>query len=115
MSDPKTSPAALGHPPDVVTTLGDSAVGAPASALAGTIAADLALVVAPSTGRFRPRPLAGPAVDAGELLGHVTGGRGRADEVRCPVDATVGDLLVRPGQLVAGGQGLLWLRRRKTS
>lgn len=87
---------------------------APATALSGTIAADLAVVVAPSTGRFHPRPLAAGPVRAGQLLGHVTGGRGRADEVRCPVDASVEDLLVRSGQLVAKGQPLAWLRREAT-
>ena len=44
-------------------------------------------------------------------MGHVTGGRGRADEVRSPVRAILRDLLVRPGQLVMAGQGLMWLAR----
>jgi biotin carboxyl carrier protein len=79
--------------------------------LAATVAEALRLAVAPSTGRFRPaggiRP--GTAIRAGDLLGHVTGGRGRADEVRSPVDGAVRGLLIRPGQLVAGGQQLVWL------
>lgn len=80
--------------------------------LAGTVAEHLAVVVAPSTGRFRPAADLGTArIAAGELVGHITGGRGRADEVRSPVDAAHGDLLARPGQLVAKGAGLLWMVR----
>ncbi|MBA3373140.1 MAG: hypothetical protein M3493_12970 [Actinomycetota bacterium] len=82
----------------------------PATALAGTVADDLVVVVAPSTGRFQPRADV-DAVERGDLMGHVTGGRGRADEVRSPVRAILRDLLVRPGQLVMAGQGLMWLAR----
>ena len=77
-------------------------------ALKGTCADTLGLVVAPTTGRFEPRPVAG-RVRQGDLIGHITGGRGRADEVRSPVDARVRDLLVRPRQLVRRGQALAWL------
>lgn len=76
----------------------------------GTVAESLALVVAPSTGRFRPQDLDGHGV-AGQLIGHITGGRGRADEVRMPVDGRVRSFLVRPGQLVRAGQSLAWLDR----
>lgn len=84
----------------------------PASALRGTVAEELVVLVAPTTGRFRPHedPV-GRWYELGALLGHVTGGKGRADEVVAPVSATVADLLVRPGQLVHQGQGLAWLRR----
>jgi len=82
----------------------------PATALAGTVADDLVVMVAPSTGRFQPRADV-DAVERGDLMGHVTGGRGRADEVRSPVRAILRDLLVRPGQLVMAGQGLMWLAR----
>lgn len=77
-------------------------------ALKGTCADTLGLVVAPTTGRFEPTPVAG-RIRAGDLLGHITGGRGRADEVRAPVDAWLKDLLVRPRQLVRRGQALAWL------
>jgi biotin carboxyl carrier protein len=84
----------------------------PATALSGSVAEELGVLVAPSTGRFRPED---GSVDRwhgpGALLGHITGGKGRADEVRMPVGATVADFLVRPGQLVHRGQGLAWLRR----
>lgn len=76
----------------------------------GSVAERLALAVAPTTGRFRPQVAAG-RLERGELLGHVTGGRGRADDVRMPVDGEVRSLLVRPGQLVRAGQGLAWLSR----
>jgi biotin carboxyl carrier protein len=85
--------------------------GEPATALRGSVAASLALVVAPSTGRFHPVAGAagGGAAGEGELVGHVTGGRGRADAVIAPVDGTVAALLVRPGQLVRTGQALVAL------
>ena len=83
---------------------------APASTLSDSVAHDLGVVVAPTMGRFRPVIERG-LLRAGELLGHITGGGGRADEVRVPVDGEVRDLLVRPGQLVARGEGLVWLRR----
>lgn len=77
--------------------------------LAGTAAERLVLIVAPSNGRFRPRVSEG-AVSMGALVAHVTGGRGRADEVRCPADAVVRGLLARPGQLVSRGQALAWAK-----
>jgi multidrug efflux pump subunit AcrA (membrane-fusion protein) len=76
--------------------------------LKGTGAETLGLVVAPTTGRFEPTTVTG-RIRAGDLLGHITGGRGRADEVRAPVDARLKDLLVRPRQLVRRGQALAWL------
>jgi multidrug efflux pump subunit AcrA (membrane-fusion protein) len=78
------------------------------NALRGTCADSMGLVVAPTTGRFEPTSVTG-RIRAGELLGHITGGRGRADEVRSPVDARLKDLLVRPRQLVRRGQALAWL------
>lgn len=83
----------------------------PASLLAGTVAASLAIAVAPSTGRFRPLVHPGATVAAGDVIGHITGGRGRADEVRVPAAADVQALLARAGQLVTRGQGLAWLHR----
>lgn len=71
----------------------------------------MALAVAPSVGRFRPAVTADDVVQPGQVLGHVVGGSGRADEVRAPVAGQVRDLLVRPGQTVALGQGLAWLER----
>ncbi len=71
----------------------------------------LALAVAPSVGRFRPAVGADELVAPGQVLGHVVGGGGRADEVLAPIAAQVRDLLVRPGQTVALGQGLAWLER----
>jgi multidrug efflux pump subunit AcrA (membrane-fusion protein) len=76
--------------------------------LRGTCADTMGLVVAPTTGRFEPTSITG-RIAAGQLLGHITGGRGRADEVRSPVDARLKDLLVRPRQLVRRGQALAWL------
>lgn len=75
-----------------------------------SVAESLALVVAPTTGRFRPQAGSGHLA-RGELIGHVTGGRGRADDVRMPIDGHLEALLVRPGQLVRAGQGLAWLLR----
>ena len=82
---------------------------------AGTVAATLAIAVAPATGRFQPLARSGHRLNAGDLIGHVTGGRGRAQEVRCPVDGDVRGLLARPGQLVMRGQHLAWLDRLATS
>lgn len=81
----------------------------------GSVAADLALAVAPTAGRFEPLEGVGPQarLRAGDLIGHVTGGRGRAEEIFCPIDAVVGDLLARPGQTVTRGQGVVWLRREE--
>lgn len=90
-------------------------LGAPAGTFDGTVAADLAVAVSPSTGRFRPADLPSEPLPAGALLGHVTGGGGRADEVRVPVTAFLRDVLVRPGQLVARGQPLAWLHRAAAS
>jgi multidrug efflux pump subunit AcrA (membrane-fusion protein) len=78
------------------------------SSLLGTCADTMGLVVAPTTGRFEPATITG-RVRAGQILGHITGGRGRADEVRSPVDALLKNLLVRPRQLVRQGQALAWL------
>ncbi len=97
----RTLPAPAAPPPGVTE---------PASSVSGSLFDDLVVIVAPSTGRFRPLADV-DAVEAGALVGHVTGGRGRADEVRSPVRAVLRDLLVRPGQLVARGQGLAWLGR----
>jgi biotin carboxyl carrier protein len=79
------------------------------------VAEDLALVVAPSAGRFQPLDglRACVRLRAGDVIGHVTGGRDRTEEVCCPVDAELGDLLARPGQTVSRGQGLAWLRREE--
>jgi biotin carboxyl carrier protein len=81
--------------------------------LATSVAEGLCLAVAPSTGRFRPAEDArlGRSVEAGHVLGHVTGGRGRADAVRAPTGAMVRGLLVRHGQAVTFGQQLVWLER----
>lgn len=83
------------------------------ASLRGSVAESLALAVAPSTGRFHPQVGSG-RLERGDLVGHVTGGRGRADDVRMPVDGHVEALLVRPGQLVRAGQCLAWLRREGT-
>lgn len=88
----------------------DEAVDDAAAGLVGSVAEHLVVLVAPSTGRFRRHGDA-QTVEAGELVGHVTGGRGRADEVRAPVRAALRSLLVRPGQLVMRGQGLAWFAR----
>jgi biotin carboxyl carrier protein len=83
----------------------------PVTPLTGSVGERLGLAVAPSTGRFRPAATAAPdaEVDAGTLLGHVTGGRGRADEVRTAARGRIRSLLVRPGQLVGTGSPLVWL------
>ncbi len=99
-----------GEPPAEHPARGHGAVAA-GSVFAGTVAAGLVLAVAPTTGRFRPRTGLRGRLRAGELIGHVTGGRGRADEVRCPTNATLRGVLVRAGQLVTAGQGLAWLER----
>lgn len=82
----------------------------PATALSGSCADGLGIVVAPSTGRYEPVTSDGVVTD-GQLLGHVTGGRGRADEVRSPIQARIRAILVRPRQLVRQGQPLIWLHR----
>lgn len=97
-----------------------SDVEPPPTAFSGSTAGTLVLVVAPSTGRFRPcgpasRASAGRGADelvpAGTLLGHTTGGRGRADAARAPLDLRLHGLLVRSGQLVQRGQPLAWGER----
>lgn len=86
-----------------------SVLDPPASCLDGSVAERLALVVAPSTGRFHPA--AEGTTRPGEVVGHITGGQGRADAVVAPVAGEITRLLVRPGQLVSRGQGLVWLQR----
>ena len=109
----------------------------PAAAFDGTTAERMVLAVAPTTGRFRPadevahavhgakaaharhegheghegRAAQGRTVPAGRVLGHVTGGRGRADAVMAPSAGRVHRLLARPGQLVFAGQALVWMER----
>ncbi|MGI9016897.1 MAG: hypothetical protein ACR2HR_07315 [Euzebya sp.] len=77
----------------------------------GTVADRMSIAVAPSTGRFAPVVEAPAMVKPGDVIGHITGGNGRADEVYAPVGATLKELLARPGQLVALGQGLAYLER----
>jgi predicted deacylase len=100
-------PAAPAAPPRPAPEVADL----PAGALSDSVAHDLAVVVAPSTGRFRTAVEPGSRVGRGALLGHVTGGGGRADVVRAPVAGVVADLLARPKQLVHRGDGLAWLQR----
>lgn len=78
---------------------------------AGTTADRMAVAVAPSTGRFVPAVEAHAVLKTGDLLGHITGGNGRADAVFAPVGATLKEMLARPGQLVGLGQGLAYLER----
>lgn len=100
---------AQGQPGDVAQ------LGEPVSAFAGTPAERLVLAVAPTTGRFRPvaggDDLIAVDVEGGTLLGHITGGRGRADAVTAPTAGTVRRLLARPGQLVFAGQALVWVEQ----
>ena len=77
----------------------------------GTVADRMSIAVAPSTGRFAPGVDVPSVVSTGDLIGHITGGNGRADEVRAPVGAYLKELLARPGQLVGLGQGLAYLER----
>ncbi len=86
---------------------------APPSTLAGSVAADMSLLAAPTTGRFRARVDSG-IVGPGTVVGVVTGGGGRADEVLVPVAAEVCGLLALDGQLVQAGQALAWIRRVAT-
>lgn len=90
---------------------GGEAGDEPASALAGTVAAGMGLLVAPTTGRFRALVHSG-VLRAGTVLGVVTGGRGRVDEVRVPVAAEICGLLALEGQIVQVGQALAWIRRQ---
>jgi hypothetical protein len=87
-----------------------AAVDAPASTLASSVAADMGLLVSPVTGRFRTCAREG-VVGPGTLVGLVTGGGGRADEIRVPVAAEICGLLALDGQLVQAGQALAWVRR----
>ncbi|MPZ89026.1 MAG: hypothetical protein GEU81_13345 [Nitriliruptorales bacterium] len=82
----------------------------PASVLLGSVAAGMALVVAPSIGRFRPLVDTG-LVASGTVIAVVNGGGGRADDVRVPVAAEVRGLLALEGQTVQTGQALAWVRR----
>lgn len=79
----------------------------PAESWSGTVAGDLALVVAPSAGAFQPAPAGAPS----HVLGFVTGGRGRADAVTAPCPLDLMGLMARPGEVVARGQALAWGRR----
>lgn len=74
--------------------------------LEGSTAERLLIVVARVHGRFRPAVVGG-VVDAGALLGHITGG-GRSEEVRAPAALEVQGLLAHSGHLVAPGQALIW-------
>jgi len=82
----------------------------PPSSLTGTTAQGMALLVAPAVGRFQARAEAG-LVGEGTIVGVVTGGGGRTDQVCAPVAAEVCGLLAFDGQLVQPGQPLAWLRR----
>lgn len=108
VSPPLTRPRPTDFPAVAVRDDGAS-LDPPRSTWSGSVAEQLAVATAPSTGRFRPHGEAEGAVRVGQLLGHVTGGGGRADPVHCPVDAELRALLVRTGQLVTRGQGLVWL------
>lgn len=80
-----------------------------AAELSRTTAESLRLATAPSTGRFRPGVAADARVADGEVIGWITGGNGRADEVRSPAAGTVRAHLARPGQLVQHRRALLWI------
>lgn len=108
VSPPLTQPRPT-DAPTVVARDDAAPLDPPRSTWTGSVAEQLAVATAPSTGRFRPHDEAQGAVRVGQLLGHVTGGGGRADPVHCPVDAELRALLVRTGQLVTRGQGLVWL------
>lgn len=82
----------------------------PVSSLAGTTAAGMALLVAPAVGRFQAAAEAG-LLGPGGVVGIVTGGGGRQDQVRVPVAAEICGFLALDGQLVQSGQPLAWLRR----
>ena len=97
--------------PPAAPRVGRDVVDVAAGALTDSVAHDLAVVVAPSTGRFLAAVEPGERVAAGAVLGHVTGARGRADAVVAPVAGAVTDLLARPRQLIHRGVGLVWLER----
>ena len=102
---------AVAPPPSPIIPDATAAIGGdPASTLVGSVAARMGLLVAPAIGRFRALVAAG-RVEPGTLIGVVTGGGGRADEVRVPVAAIVCGLLALEGQLVQSGQALAWIRR----
>lgn len=82
----------------------------PASMLQGIVADGMALIVAPSIGRFHPVMDSG-LVDPETVVAVVNGGGGRADEVRVPVAAELHGLLALEGQIVQTGQALAWVRR----
>ncbi len=108
---PPTSSISLD--PDTGSVISGATVatgGDPASTLDGTVAHGMGLLVAPAIGRFRAVVADGP-VESGALVGVVTGGGGRSDEVRVPVQAEVCGLLALEGQLVQSGQALAWIRR----
>lgn len=78
---------------------------------AGTVADRMSIAVAPSQGRFAPAIDAPATVAPGDIIGHITGGNGRADAVIAPIGATLKEMLARPGQLVGLGQGLSYMER----
>ena len=79
----------------------------PTAELAGSAAERMVLIVAPANGRFRP-VLAEGTVDAGAVVAHITGGRGRSDAVASPARLALQGLLALPGHLVVRGQALAW-------
>lgn len=86
------------------------------SLLGETVAADLAVLVAPGAGAFRPLPdgTARPGCQAllagGGVLGHVVSG-GHRREVLSPSDAVLHRVLAGRNQPVGAGQVLAWGRR----
>jgi hypothetical protein len=82
----------------------------PPTSLAGSVAADLGLLTAPSAGRFRANVASG-LVGRDTVIGTVTGGGGRSTAVTVPVAAEVCGLVVFEGQMVHRGQALAWVRR----
>lgn len=107
---------ALGEPGSGATPAHDpsalhgSGAAPPAAGGASDPLHGLGLLVAPSTGRFRPAALPRTLIP-GSVVGHVTGGRGRADAIVCPAAGTVRGLLVRPGQHVTQGQAVIWIEQ----
>ena len=93
---------------DVVTDIPDAAE---IEVFAGTVADRMSIAVAPSTGRFAPAVEAPATLSPGDLIGHITGGNGRADAVVAPIGVTLKEMLARPGQLVGLGQGLAYMER----
>jgi hypothetical protein len=66
------------------------------------------IVVAPSRGRFVPAVAGGP-ITVGQVLGHVTGARGRRDAVLAQNDGHLQATLRLPMQPVRCGAGLFWI------